>query len=111
MEEIYERAIRLIAAAADGQDIQNDAKKLQHEYLTLGAPYKKGQMVWFFDAEYDKFVEAEVDDVIFQSMDKEFNYRLYEKTGRNCGLWRGDKIFATKDALWAHLAEVLEENK
>ncbi len=106
-EEILSKAFSLIEQASRGKNIENDAKNLLEEYAFLSCKYKKGDFVWFFDGDYS-FVRAEVVAVSF-SGEMAF-YRLCEESGRNCGNWREEQVFATKKELREHLMSICEKN-
>ena len=109
IEEIKDKAIRLIEGAASGLDIQKEARELIEDYISLDAKYKKGDIVWVFDFDY-KFICAKVSGVISKSIDGTFWYQLHEDTGRYVGKWNEGRMFPTKQALKNHIINICKND-
>ena len=108
IEEIKERALRLVEAAANGKNIQEDAILLVDEYLSAEAKFKKGQKVWLF---YDcMFCKAVVSSIISKSIDGSFWYSV-RMSGGGIMTCREDAISATKEELKEHLLSIINESE
>lgn len=104
VEEIKEKALELVRKAADGGSIVNEARRLVEEYAMLGAKYHKGDTVFVFEEMC--IVKSEVAEVGITPFGQ-FEYRIYEKSGRNCGRWMEADVFPTRDALCNRLLEII----
>lgn len=107
IEEIKERALRLVGAAANGKNIQEDAILLVDEYLSFGAKFKKGQEVWLFND--CMFCKAVVRSIISKSIDGSFWYNV--RMSGEIMTCREDAIFATKEELKEYLLSIINESE
>lgn len=105
--ELFTRAMRLIARAAIGSDIKEDAMKLHQDYMTLDSKYKKGQIVWVLE-NYDGYVPVQGHIGGIEDMDDHFVY-LVNDGEMAIGLFREGAIFRTREELNEHLKKIIEE--